>query len=216
MKSFFLISLLPLALAQYNYGTTTNAPASTSAPASSTSAAAGSIATVAVGQNGFTFSPDTLTAAVGSKIVFQIYPGGHSVTQGDFSTPCQSNSTGFNSGFVNSNSGPASSAFTITVNSTDPIWFYCAQVTHCQSGMVGVINPPSSGQSLGDFRSAAAKTSGSSKPAGVQGGVLGAPPSSNSSSGASPSPSKTGNVAKVQVEWVVALIGAVLSTCLLV
>jgi hypothetical protein len=32
--------------------------------------------------------------------------------------------------------------FTVMVNSTDPIWFYCGQVGHCQGGMVGVINPP--------------------------------------------------------------------------
>ena len=26
--------------------------------------------------------------------------------------------------------------FTITVNSTDPMWFYCATPSHCQLGMV--------------------------------------------------------------------------------
>lgn len=31
--------------------------------------------------------------------------------------------------------------FTIPINSTDPIWFYCATGKHCQNGMVGVINP---------------------------------------------------------------------------
>jgi uncharacterized cupredoxin-like copper-binding protein len=32
--------------------------------------------------------------------------------------------------------------FTVTVNDTNPIWFYCGVPTHCQAGMVGVINPP--------------------------------------------------------------------------
>jgi hypothetical protein len=31
--------------------------------------------------------------------------------------------------------------FILTINNTDPIWFYCPQSDHCQSGMVGVINP---------------------------------------------------------------------------
>ena len=31
--------------------------------------------------------------------------------------------------------------FTYTVKSTDPQVFYCAQLVHCQMGMVGVINP---------------------------------------------------------------------------
>lgn len=37
--------------------------------------------------------------------------------------------------------------FVITINDTNPIWFYCSQgvpavYTHCAYGMVGVINPP--------------------------------------------------------------------------
>lgn len=31
-------------------------------------------------------------------------------------------------------------SFTIPVTDTKPIWFYCSQGKHCQSGMVGVIN----------------------------------------------------------------------------
>jgi hypothetical protein len=33
-------------------------------------------------------------------------------------------------------------SFTITINSTDPIWIYCPEDTHCEEGMVGVINAP--------------------------------------------------------------------------
>lgn len=32
--------------------------------------------------------------------------------------------------------------FTITINDTTPIWYYCDHIGHCQAGMVGVINPP--------------------------------------------------------------------------
>jgi hypothetical protein len=31
--------------------------------------------------------------------------------------------------------------FSILVNDTKPIWYYCATGKHCQSGMTGVINP---------------------------------------------------------------------------
>jgi hypothetical protein len=31
--------------------------------------------------------------------------------------------------------------FTVTVNGTSPMWFYCSQAKHCQSGMVFAINP---------------------------------------------------------------------------
>jgi hypothetical protein len=32
-------------------------------------------------------------------------------------------------------------SFTITVNNTNPAFFYCAQISHCQSGMVFALNP---------------------------------------------------------------------------
>ena len=32
-------------------------------------------------------------------------------------------------------------SYTIMVNDTKPIWYYCSQGDHCQDGMVGVINP---------------------------------------------------------------------------
>jgi hypothetical protein len=30
--------------------------------------------------------------------------------------------------------------YTITINATTPLWFYCAQAKHCQNGMVMAIN----------------------------------------------------------------------------
>lgn len=47
-----------------------------------------------------------------------------------------------------SDSVPAPTDFTITVNDTQPIWIYCAQTNgnHCQSGMVHAINAPASGE----------------------------------------------------------------------
>jgi plastocyanin len=96
---------------------------------------------VNVGENGFAFTPNSVTAAKGDTVVFYFYPGDHDVVQGDFNTPC-STSGGFYSGFFNPESGVSSETFTITIDNTDPIWIYCSQVTHCQSGMVMAINAP--------------------------------------------------------------------------
>lgn len=70
--------------------------------------------------------------------------------------------------------------YTVPVRDTNPVWFYCPQARHCQSGMVGAINPPSSGQTLDMFRAAAAQapnnvspSSGTSSSGGQIGGQIG-------------------------------------------
>ena len=71
----------------------------------------------------------------------------HSVAQSNFANACEplaesSNGlTGFYSGFESVAAGGPTKNFAIQVVGTDPIWYYCAQAMHCQSGMVGVINP---------------------------------------------------------------------------
>ncbi|KAI9668206.1 MAG: hypothetical protein M1821_001026 [Bathelium mastoideum] len=64
-------------------------------------AQAGNIQTVAVGENGFTFTPNTIAAPVGSVVQFQFYFFNHSVVQGDYSHPCQplAGGKGFYSGY---------------------------------------------------------------------------------------------------------------------
>jgi plastocyanin len=105
------------------------------------SAAAAASHDVNVGENGFSYSPNSITAAEGDTVVFHFWPGDHDVVQGDFDTPC-STSGGFYSGFVNPESGASSVTFTITINDTNPIWIYCSQTEHCQEGMVMAINAP--------------------------------------------------------------------------
>jgi len=84
------------------------------------------------------FSPNSATAGVGDQVVFNWRSGGHSVVQGQgTNAACQPMDKGFFGGFQ---SPPAT--FTILVNDTNPIWFYCSTPNHCQQGMVGVINPP--------------------------------------------------------------------------
>jgi len=141
-------------------------------------AAAASATTIpiTVGKGGLVFSPSSVTAAVGDILEFEFYPGDHSVAQGTFAAPCSQGTltTGFYSGFMQVATGPGSQVFQVTVKDTNPIWFYCSQVEHCQSGMAGVVNPPASGDTLAAYISAAALTSESQSPPAVQGGVVGA------------------------------------------
>lgn len=104
---------------------------------------------VTVGMNGtLTYSPDSLTAAVGDSIQFQFVAGNHTATQAAFTNPCEpiadhSNVAGFYSGFQPAAASAAMgmvSTYTVNVTSTTPIWVYCAQAKHCQSGMVMVVN----------------------------------------------------------------------------
>jgi len=192
MFLFLLCVLLPSSLAQYgNSGGASSAQSSSTAQPSATSSASSSVQTVQVGEDGLKFDPQSLVVAPGNTVVFEFYPGNHSVVQSSFEAPCKpANSSSFFSGFIDSSSGPASNVFTLSVNSSDPIWFYCGQISHCQAGMVGVINPPSSGQTLDQYRSAAANSGGSSVQASAQGGSVG-PASSATPSGSSSSPSAT-------------------------
>ncbi|KAH7044510.1 Cupredoxin [Macrophomina phaseolina] len=109
------------------------------------------------GSNGsLTFQPDDIKAEMGSFVQFQFNPKNHSVVQSTFDAPCMpmsvsmpnASTNAFFSGFM-----PAAAAgngtkltYTIQITDTKPIWFYCSQGKHCQSGMVGAINAASTGQ----------------------------------------------------------------------
>lgn len=58
--------------------------------------------------------------------------------------PIQTTNTAFYSGFMpiqNTSSDQAQIlTFTVPVNDVNPVWFYDAQASNCQSGMVGGIN----------------------------------------------------------------------------
>jgi plastocyanin len=136
------------------------------------------IQVVTVGEGGaIQYSPDSITAEVGSQVEFQFFGPAHSVVQASFAEPCTAinNGAGFFAGMQTSGSGPNPNSFTITINDTNPIWFYCAFPGHCQAGMVGVINqsPSDSSKTLDNFRAAAANTSKSTTPPQQQGGVIG-------------------------------------------
>jgi plastocyanin len=66
-------------------------------------AASASAATIVVnaGQNGFTYTPNTIAANVGDTVEFHFFNSFHTVVQGAFDTPCAMGSlsaTGFDSG----------------------------------------------------------------------------------------------------------------------
>lgn len=99
----------------------------------------------------------------------------HTVTQSSFKDPCHPLEGGFFSGFVPTTQSPSSTTFTVTVTDSKPIWFYCSQTTgnHCQAGMVGAINAPTTGNTLEAFIELAAQADTSTAPeGGAVGGVL--------------------------------------------
>ncbi|TEB10258.1 hypothetical protein FA13DRAFT_1749018 [Coprinellus micaceus] len=120
---------------------------------------------ITVGADGkLEYSPANITAAIGDTVVFEFRPKNHTVTQSSFSNPCSALATGFKSGFqpvaADATDFPK---FTITINDTAPIWGYCGQVNHCQSGMVFSINAVESGpNNFAAFQQLASRPSGSS------------------------------------------------------
>jgi plastocyanin len=164
-----LFFLPAVALAQYNYGSSgssTSAAAQVesstvtmaSSPSSTSSSGTGTIQ-VQVGESGLKFTPNEITAAVGQEIEFFFHPADHSVVQSTFAAPCSPKAGGFFSTYQPVSSGTGKNSFKITVNNTTPIWFYCSQANHCNSGMVGSINAPSSGNTFQAFAQAATSAS---------------------------------------------------------
>ncbi|RMZ79888.1 hypothetical protein DV738_g2941, partial [Chaetothyriales sp. CBS 135597] len=130
---------------------------------------------------GLSYTPDSLTAAEGDVVEFT-FGQGHDVVSGKFDQPCQYDGT------ISSGQLGDGEVFSVTINSTDPIWIYCSVPRHCQGGMALVINPPS-GRTIDDYKSAASNTDSSTTPNSVSGGVVGSV--SSQSSGSSSSGSST-------------------------
>jgi plastocyanin len=86
---------------------------------------------VKVGSSGLAFDPPSTNATNGDTVTFVFYPKNHTVTQSTFAAPCQAMSGGVDSGFqavaANASNVPS---FSITVNNTQPLWFYCRQTRY--------------------------------------------------------------------------------------
>jgi len=130
---------------------------------------------VNVGLTGLTYSPDSVTAAMGDTIEF-IVSGTHSIVEAAFGSPCSYLSGGAWSGIA------PTPNFVITVTDTTPRFFYCSVDSHCQSGMVFALNPSSS-ETESAFASAAASAGNSVTPSGPPvGGTSGPVPSGSATS----------------------------------
>jgi plastocyanin len=97
------------------------------------------------GPNGLVFTPSSIAAQPNDIVTFEFHQKNHTVTQSSFASPCSrlnaNGITGFDSGFfpvgANDTQFPT---WNYTVQDTKPVWAYCRQGNHCQSGMVFAIN----------------------------------------------------------------------------
>ncbi|TGO35537.1 hypothetical protein BHYA_0155g00280 [Botrytis hyacinthi] len=146
-------------------------------PTQAPSAADAKVHTVVVGSSNTSlllFTPQEITAKPGDKVEFQFHERNHTVTQSAFDSPCQPMANAINSGFVPAAANQSMiTTFTMTINSTAPMFMYCAQGKHCQAGMVLTINASNGTQNFGTYKDAAAKATSNVPAAAVGGGVLG-------------------------------------------
>lgn len=174
-------ALSSVASAQYDYGSSGSSMTSVEAGAATTTAAASSpsgsvnvhVITAKIDEAGKNvFVPNNVQAAVGDMIQFQFWPRNHSVVRAAFDSPCQplEGADGFYSGFMPvAQDATSMPTFTVMVNDTKPIWFYCSQGKHCQAGMVGVVNPTAN-RTIEAFTAAAALAPNNVSPGTVSGG----------------------------------------------
>ncbi|KAJ4378295.1 hypothetical protein N0V86_005995 [Didymella sp. IMI 355093] len=133
--------------------------------------ASAAVHTVRVGQSGLVFTPQTISAVRGDTVVFELFPG-HNVVEGDSDSPCQTDEDDFYSGpYSDTDSG--AKKFVVNVTSDDPVYYFCSVQRHCQSGMVGGINIPTSGsKTIEAYSSAAANVQQAETPDQLRGGQL--------------------------------------------
>jgi len=198
----------------------TLASATLAAALASVASAANTIQ-VQVGQGALAFTPSSVNATTGDMIQFIFNPKNHTVTQSTFAAPCQAMANGIDSGFmpVAANATQVPSMM-VTINSTDPVWFYCRQPGHCGQGMVFAVNPTAN-KSFAAFQSAAkgsstgtgtgtsgSSTAGSTSPTTTPDGSGGA--SAPSASASTTSNGKNGAVAiGAQAGSLLAVVGVV-------
>lgn len=157
-------------------GTSQSSSASSPAPSNSMS----TDHKVVVGGPSLTFQPANITAQAGDTITFQFMQKNHTVTQSSFANPCSplssSTGSGFDSGFMAVAAGATQfPTYTIQVNNTMPIWAYCKQANHCQSGMVFAVNAVETGQNnfenfVNNAKGTSTSANGTAAPAGNSSG----------------------------------------------
>lgn len=129
--------------------TITSAPSSTSA--SSSSSRKPQTFTVEVGPGDFIYKPDRLdNVLVNDTVLFQFYPPDHSVARAEYGNPCVpyeytgKDKVGFFSGVKYVDTAQNLAEWSLLINDTEPIFFYCTAPGSCiDHQMVGAINPNS-------------------------------------------------------------------------
>ncbi|KAI1163702.1 hypothetical protein F5B18DRAFT_651455 [Nemania serpens] len=114
------------------------------------------------------FDPPSIKAEIGDTITYKFFAKNHAVAQSTFADPCHLEAGGIFSGFT-PNVSPdvaAPTDFTVTINDTKPLWFYCPQTNgnHCQSGMVHAINAPDTGNTFDAYKAKALQAATPSTP----------------------------------------------------
>jgi len=147
---------------------------------------------IKVAEKGLTFTPQTVKADKGDRLVFTFVNGGHDVVVGstkvDACTNDEKATNYFYSGMIGSSD--AKKTFVVDVTTTDPIWFFCSVASHCSSGMFGAVNLPSD-KKVSDYDTSG-KTSAKISGNAVGGQVVAkASDATSSSSGASSSGAST-------------------------
>jgi plastocyanin len=147
-------------------------------PAPTPASADGGEIIVKVGEGGLKFDPPFIMAPPRTKVKFQFAAKNHTVTQSTFENPCASKPGGIDSGFKPVDASATSlPEFTMTVNDTEPHWFFCGQANHCEQGMVFAINPDETSERNHAAFSQLAKTIGTNAAASA------APPTTSTNSG---------------------------------
>ncbi|KAI0819019.1 hypothetical protein BC629DRAFT_691519 [Irpex lacteus] len=149
---------------------------------------------ILVGDTGLDFNPTSVTAAQGDNLIFSFVAKNHTVTQSTFGAPC-SQSGSIDSGFMPIEAGAGPANYTVPVNDSTPVWFYCKQVlngvSHCSQGMVFALNPTAD-KTFDAFQAAAKSSAANSTSSNSSSSA--APSGSGSSSGSSaPSASASGS-----------------------
>ncbi|KAF2118871.1 hypothetical protein BDV96DRAFT_596685 [Lophiotrema nucula] len=126
----------------------TKAPSSTASSYASSSRAPQTF-TVDVGPGDFIYKPDRIEDVhVNDTVLFQFFPPDHSVARAEYLNPCVpyestgAGKTGFYSGVQYVDTVEHITNWTLLINDTSPIFFYCTAKGSCiDHQMVGVINP---------------------------------------------------------------------------
>ncbi|KAF5375336.1 hypothetical protein D9615_007989 [Tricholomella constricta] len=150
------------------------------------------------GKKGIGFDPSVIHPAVGDTIVWEFRSGQHSVVQSTFQNPC-TDSGGINTGVHTVSDdltvdAPGLPRYEVTVNSTDPLWFFDEAGGLCNKGAILAVNPTST-QTAAAFKENAAKEPASPPPSSTTGGSASESDATNAPSETSPGPSSPSNAA---------------------